>query len=155
MSSKIYSGGLFDGRGKPQPLKVRASASKIVTPEKDIQATFFSWRDMFKRNYPQLNAIFAVPNGIWTFKAVAKSMVRQGMTAGIPDVICAHPSRDGKFHGLFIEFKSETGETSEQQEFFLKYFSDLGYRTAICRNWWTAANLVNEHLGTRIPVYPK
>jgi hypothetical protein len=148
-------GGLFDGRGKPQPLGLRAKAKKEITPEKKIQGKFIAWRNMFKRDFVILNSIFAVPNGIWTFKAVAAAMVAQGMTAGIPDIICLAPSADGKFHGLIIEFKNEEGETSPEQEFFLKFFADLGYRTDVCRAWYAAAQIVNEHLGIKVPVYPK
>lgn len=155
MSSKDFKGGLFDGRGKPQPLELRSKAKNQPTLEKKIQTQFFAWVRMFKRDYPILNSIFAVPNGIWTFKSVAKGMVSQGMTAGIPDVICLAPSHDRLFHAMLIEFKNEVEEPSDEQKFFLKFFADIGYRTSICRNWWTAAHLVNDHLGTKIPVYPK
>jgi hypothetical protein len=149
-------GGLFDGRGKPQPLELRAKAKRPeITPEKKIQAKFIAWRNTHKREFPILNSIFAVPNGIWTFKSIAAAMKSQGMTAGIPDIICLAPSHDRKFHALVIEFKTEIGETSDEQEFFLKFFADLGYRTAICREWWAAAQLVNEHLAIKVPVYPK
>ncbi len=156
MKNANLKGGLFDGRGKPQPLAVREKAKRPeVVPEKKIQAKFIAWRNMFKRDFPILNSIFAVPNGIWTFKAVAKGMVSQGMTAGIPDIICLAPSHDRRYHGLLIEFKNENGETSDEQRFFLQLFSDLGYRTAICRNEWTAAQLANEHLGLKVPITPR
>lgn len=153
--NRNLKGGLFDGRGKPQPLEPRAKAKRSeITPEKKIQMKFIAWRNQHKREFPILQAIFAVPNGIWTFKSVAKGMISQGLTAGIPDIICQAPSHDRNYHALLIEFKTEVGETSPEQEFFLKFFADLGYRTAICRNWWTAAQLVNDHLGIRVPVYP-
>lgn len=155
MSSKTYKGGLFDGRGKPQPLALRESAKREITPEKKIQAKFIAWRNTHQREFPILRSIFAVPNGIWTFKSVAKSMVGQGMTSGIPDIICLAPSYDRKYHGLLIEFKNETGEVTEEQEFFLQFFADLGYRTAIVRTPWEAAQLVNEHLGIKAPIYPR
>jgi hypothetical protein len=56
---------------------------------------------------------------------------------------------------MLIEFKTEVGELSEDQEFFLKFFEDLGYRTAICRTPWGAAQLINEHLGIKVPIYPR
>jgi hypothetical protein len=153
--NKLYKGGLFDGRGKPQPLAMRKGSEKEVTPEKKIQQRFIAWRNMFQRDFPILRSIFAVPNGIWTFKSVAQAMIGQGMTAGIPDIICLAPSHDRKFHALLIEFKTEKGEPSDEQKFFLQFFADLGYRTTICRNEWTAAQLVNEHLGTKVPITPR
>ena len=156
MSSKIYTGGLFDGRGKPQPLGVRAKVKKATPLEKSVQIAFFGWRDVFKRQFPILNCLFSVPNGLWTYPAVAKAAVAQGLTAGIPDVMCMAPSADGRYHGLMIEFKRETtGKPTPEQEFFLKFFSDQGFRTAICRTAHDASLLVNEHLGTNVPVYPR
>lgn len=151
---KIFTGGLFDGRGKPQPLRVSKSAQNPITPEKLIQKAFIAWRDMFKRDYPILNAIFAVPNGFWTEnKAYALEMVRAGLTKGISDLICLAPSADGKYHALLIELKNEVGEESEEQIYFRQFFSSLGYRTEVCRDWWTAAGIVCEHLNIRVPVY--
>ena len=154
---KIFTGGLFDGRGKPQPLRVSKSAQNPITPEKKIQEAFISWRDMFKRQFPILHAIFSVPNGFWTEnKAYAASMIYQGLTAGIQDIICLAPSADGRYHALLIEFKTEGEKNSTQepdQVFFYKFFASLGYRTEVCRDWWTASKIVCEHLNIKVPVY--
>lgn len=156
--NRFLTGGLFDGRGKPQPLKESAKSKNTVRPEKLIQIAFIGWRDMHKSQYPILNAIFAVPNGFWTEnKAYAAAMVKQGLTAGIQDVICLAPSADRKYHGLLIEFKTEDEKNSNQspeQKFFHQFFRDLGYRTEVCRTAYHAGCLVNEHLGLRVPVYP-
>lgn len=154
--NRNLKGGLFDGRGKPQPLALKASKQTIITPEKHIQSAFIRWRDMFKRAYPILNAIFSVPNGIWTHRAIAAAQVAQGLTSGIPDVICLAPSADGKHHALLIEFKTEDLKKSnltEEQEFYRKFFSGLGYRFEVCRDWSRAAGIVCEHLNLKIPVY--
>jgi hypothetical protein len=150
------TGGLFDGRGKPQPLKLSAKAARNITPEKHIQAAFISWRDTFKRQYPILNAIFACPNSIWAKnKSVAQSMVNQGMTRGITDIICLAPSHDKKYFGLLIEFKSETGKQTPEQIYFQDFFNELGYKSVVCRSAFEASTLVNEHLGIKVPIYPR
>lgn len=158
MKNRHLTGGLFDGRGKPQPLRPSAKAKLIVTPEKHIQASFIAWRNIHKRVFPLLNSIFAVPNGFWTEnKAYAAAMVQQGLTAGIPDVICLAPSACGKYHALLIEFKTEalSSEQSDEQIFFHNFFAELGYRTEVCRSPFRASMLVNEHLNIKVPVYPK
>lgn len=117
---------------------------------------FIGWRDVFKRRFPILNAIFAVPNGFWTEnKAYAAAMVKQGLTRGIQDVICLAPAKNGKYHGLLIEFKTEVGTQTDEQIFFHNFFAALGYRTEVCRSAFEASTLVNEHLGLKIPVYPR
>ena len=156
---KIFTGGLFDGRGRPQPLRVSKAAQVTITPEKHIQSSFISWRDTFKKQFPILKAIFAVPNGFWTEnKAYAAAMVKQGLTRGIQDCICLAPSADGKYHALLIEFKTEDEKESvqsEDQQFFHEFFASLGYRTEVCRSWWAAGRIVNEHLNIKVPVYGK
>ncbi|MCD9186746.1 MAG: VRR-NUC domain-containing protein [Pyrinomonadaceae bacterium] len=158
MKNRNLTGGLFDGRGKPQTLKESAKSKKVVTPEKNIQASFIAWRNIHKRQFPILKCIFAVPNGFWTEnKAYAAAMVLQGLTEGIQDVICLSPSADGKYHGLLIEFKteSEKSQQSPEQLFFHEFFASLGYRTEVCRSAFSASVIVNEHLGIRVPIYPR
>lgn len=158
MKNKHLTGGLFDGRGKPQPLRPSAKSQKRITPEKHIQSSFFAWRNIHKRQFPLLKCIFAVPNGFWTEnKAYADAMVQQGLTKGIPDVICLAPSACGKYHALLIEFKTEAAasKTTEEQDFFLRFFAALDYRTEVCRSAYEASVLVNEHLGIKVPIYPR
>ncbi|HEX8289797.1 MAG TPA: VRR-NUC domain-containing protein [Pyrinomonadaceae bacterium] len=143
-------------RGKPQLLKASAKAKRIITPEKHIQASFIAWRNIHKRQFPLLNSIFAVPNGFWTEnKAYANSLIAQGLTAGIQDVICLAPSFDKRFHALLIEFKTEVGEQSSEQIYFHIFFASLGYRTEVCRSAYAASVLVNEHLNIKVPIYPR
>ena len=159
MKNRHLTGGLFDGRGKPQPLRQSAKSKRIVTPEKHIQSAFIAWRDTFKRQFPILNAIFSVPNGFWTEnKAYALAMVRSGLTKGVQDLICLAPSACGKYHGLLWEFKTEDEKNSVQspeQIFFHNFFAGLGYRTEVCRSAYQASMLVNEYLNIKVPVYPR
>lgn len=158
MKNKHLTGGLFDGRGKPQPLKPSAKSQRIITPEKHIQSSFIAWRNIHQRQFPLLKSIFAVPNGFWTEnKAYAAACVASGLTKGIPDVICLAPSECGKYHGLLIEFKTESpaSKTTEEQDFFLEFFASLGYRTEVCRSAYAASVIVNEHLGLKVPIYPR
>lgn len=156
MKNKHLTGGLFDGRGKPQTLKPSAKAKRIITPEKNIQASFIAWRNIHKRQFPILNAIFAVPNGLWAQNgSVAAAQVLQGLTAGIPDIIVLAPSADRKFHALCIEFKTEVGKVSEEQKFFLEFFAKVGIRCEVSRSAYEASVIVNEHLGIKVPIYPR
>lgn len=143
-------------RGKPQPLKESARSKNTVTPEKLIQAAFIGWRDVFKRSFPILNSIFAVPNGYWTEnKAYAAAMIKQGLTRGIQDCICLAPSACGKFHALLLEIKTEIGKQTPEQIFFQEFFTNLGFRSEVCRSAFEASSLVNEHLNLKIPIYPR
>ncbi len=153
-----FNGGLFPKRGKPQPLRESAKSKKAVTPEKNIQMSFVAWRDVHKRQFPILNAIFSVPNGAMFFnKAIATSQIRQGLTKGIQDIICLAPSFDSRYHGLLIEFKTEadTSRQSPEQLYFHDFFASLGYRTEVCRSAYRASTIVVEHLNIKVPIYPR
>lgn len=155
--SKTFTGGLNFITGKCKPLE-KSKSVKIITPEKNIQASFIAWRNIHKRQFPILNAIFAVPNGVWAQNtAVAIAQIKQGLTPGIPDLICLAPSACGKYHGLLIELKTESSlsRTSDEQKFFLEFFASLNYRTEVCRSASQASMLVNEHLNIKVPIYPR
>jgi hypothetical protein len=156
--NKKFNGGLFPKRGKPQPLAESAKSRNTVIPEKLIQKAFIGWRDLFKRQYPILNAIFSVPNGaMLPNKAIAVSQIKQGLTSGIQDVICLAPAHDRSSYGLLIEFKTEAASSkqSDEQVYFHNFFAALGYRTEVCRSAYAASMLVNEHLNIKVPVYPR
>lgn len=159
MKNRNLIGGLFPKNGKPKPLRAStAKAKQIITPEKLIQMAFIGWRDVFRRQYPILNSIFAVPNGYWTEnKNYAASMIAQGLTKGIQDCICLAPSACGKYPALLIEFKTEspTSKQSPEQLFFHNFFASLGYRTEVCRSAHAASQIVNEHLNIKVPIYPR
>ena len=150
MKNRNLTGGLFDGCGKPQPLKESAKSKQTVIPEKIIQASFIYWRDLHKTQYPILNCIFSVPNGLWAQNvAVAKANVRQGLTKGIQDVICLSPSADKKYPGLLIEFKTEdlkNSVQSDEQLYFHDFFANLGYLIVVLRCWEDASDLVIDYL---------
>lgn len=147
-----FKGGFNFQTGNSKPLEKRKSVKEIIPKEKDIQKALFAWKKTHLRECPILNALFAVPNGIWTFKSMAAEMVRQGLTKGIQDVIFLAPSADGKYHGLLIEIKipSEKAVESDEQIYYRHFFAELGFRTEVFRFWEDAAGAIIEHV--RLPI---
>ncbi len=146
--NKNLKGGLFDGRGKPQPLALRASAKREVTPEKNIQQSFFGWVFFNEDRFPILRWFHHIPNGGFRHKATAIAMKHQGVRPGVCD--CFLPvGRHGK-NGLYIEFKSKVGTVSPEQKEFIAFVTSENYRVAICRSTKDAAEVVVEYLGLPI-----
>jgi len=84
---------------------------------------------MLKRDFPILNAIFAVPNGFWTEnKAYAATMVQAGLTKGISDLICLAPLTDGPYYALLIELKMRSVKSPTNKYIFVIFLlrSDTG-----------------------------
>lgn len=151
MNSNFKGGFNFD-TGNSKPLDKRKSVKEIIPKEKDIQKALFVWKKTHVNEIPLLHALFAVPNGIWTFKSMAAEMVRQGLTKGIQDVIFLTPSICGMYHGLLIEFKipSDKAVESDEQIFYRHFFSNIGFRTEVYRCWEDAADTIIDH--ARLPI---
>jgi hypothetical protein len=56
-----------------------------------------------ERKYPELTALYAVPNGAYKSRAMAAKFQREGLKPGVPD-ICLPVARGG-YHALYIEMK--------------------------------------------------
>ena len=73
---------------------------------------------------------FAIPNGGSRHVVEAANLKRQGVTPGVPDVFCAIPLHG--YNGLFIEFKSEKGKTSDNQDKMIDMLNNVGYKCVVC-----------------------
>ena len=142
--NKNFNGGLFPVRGKPQPLKLKAKAKKIITPEKHIQSNFFHWIFNNEKDFPILKWFHHIPNGGFRHKSVAVEMKYQGVRAGVSD--CFLPVGRHGFNGFYLEFKSEIGRLSEHQKEFLEFVKSENYKIAVCRTAKEAAELTIEYL---------
>ena len=71
------------------------------------QATLMDWAALMAGRWPELQLLFHVPNGGARGKAEAARMKRQGVKAGVPDLML--PVARGGYHGLFLEMKAALG----------------------------------------------
>jgi hypothetical protein len=119
--------------------------TKIIYPsEAKIQGDFFSWLKLHERKHPQLALFFSVPNGTFRGPAARRLHAATGLKAGVPDCFLSFPT--GRFHGLYIEFKSKTGRVSSEQARWMENLRGAGYRVELCRSWADAANVVIDYL---------
>ena len=96
------------------------------------QVNFINW---FEYNHPNVK-IFAIPNGGKRHPKVAAELKAEGVKRGIPDLFIP------EWH-LWIEMKKVKGSTtSKEQKAWLKYLSDVGYTTEVCRGFLEAKQFV-------------
>ena len=100
--------------------------------EHDHQVTVFQWAELQERTYPELAALFAVPNGSNKSKAVAGRMRAEGLKSGVPD-ICLPVAR-GKYGALFIEMKDGNKKPTENQVAWMEMLDRFGNCVAICQS---------------------
>lgn len=111
--------------------------------EANLQSECIKW---FNYQFPKLAPLlFAVPNGGSRNKIEAAGLKRQGVRAGVSDLILLFP-RGG--HGaLLIEMKYGKGRQRESQKKWQRVTEAAGYRYVICRSLDEFMGEVRNYLG--------
>lgn len=112
------------------------------------QQKLFTWWHMEHRRLgvPE-QLLFAIPNGGKRDLRTAVRMKREGVQAGIPDMMLAVPRR--AFHGLFIELKQGKGRLSDHQAQALALLQEQGYATAVPYGFQEARAAIEAYLAGR------
>ena len=112
--------------------------------ESGHQEALFSWAAYNMQRLPELEYLHHVPNGGKRDKATAVALKRQGVKAGVPDIVLPVPK--GEYHGLYIELKAGSNKATDNQKKWLKFLRQQGHYTAICYSWQLAAELIERYL---------
>lgn len=114
------------------------------TPYESVeQSTLVAW---FDRTHRALKGrLFAIPNGGKRHRATATQLRREGVRAGVPDLMLPVARRG--YHGLFIEMKRVRGsQTSKEQKDWHVFLREQGYRVEVCKGHQIAMAVINEYL---------
>lgn len=71
--------------------------------EYEEQAAVIEWAHAMRGRWPELDLLYAIPNGARTSWTVAKRLKKTGMKAGVPD-LCLPVAR-GAWHACYLEIK--------------------------------------------------
>ena len=74
----------------------------------------------------------------------AKHLKQQGVKSGVPDLCLPVPR--GQYHGLYIEMKTESGHTSDEQEWWGERLQAHGYVWRVCHGWQAAVAVLEWYL---------
>ena len=108
------------------------------------QAALFCMAAQNREIFPELEWMFAVPNGGERNKIVASKLKAEGVRAGVSDVLLP-VSRHG-YHGLFIEMKKPGGIASDKQLKFGAAMEVNGYKFVICYTWIEAWVEITDYM---------
>ena len=102
------------------------------------QSCFISWIYTQMERHPELNLLFAIPNGVplsdYRGSRAHQNMIAgtrmnilkaEGFRPGVCDLF--FPSARGGYFGMFIEMKTKTGRLSENQKEFIAGVEKQGY----------------------------
>ncbi len=111
-----------------------------LTPTEHQEQTMLCvW--MTKNNIPH----FAIPNGGMRNAKEGFKFKREGVKAGIPDLMIPVPTK--AYHGLFLELKRiHGGRLSDTQAYWLAYFNSVGYHARIANGFDEAVNIITNYL---------
>ena len=115
--------------------------------EAQEQANVIKWsrQPHIRSQWPELALLFHIPNGGTRRDSVeGKHLKQQGVKPGVPDLCLPVPS--GRYHGLFIEMKTDTGRASEAQKWWIERLNAAGYFAQVCHGWESAVRVLEWYL---------
>jgi len=122
---------------------IKKSVSKQLIPsEAEEQRSLIYWCEVMKYQYPDLDLIFAVPNGDLRDKKTAALLSSEGVKSGVPDLILPVPR--GTYHGLYIEMKRSDGGsgTSKNQDKWIERLQKHIYCVKVCWGFEKAKTVI-------------
>lgn len=127
-------------------------SNQIKTSEHDEQVCVIDWCFVNSVKWPELDLIFAVPNGARLASgrdnrtaAIRMNLLKaEGLRPGASDLVL--PSARGGYFGLFLEMKSGSGELSENQKQFLEGIERFGYFGAVAYGADEAIEILQHYL---------
>lgn len=118
---------------------------KTTIKEAQEQAYLFNWAKWNVGQFPELDEMFAIPNGAGKLsKQTCAKLKRTGLKAGVPDIFL--PAIRGGYGGMFIELKSMTGTVQDNQMDWKNRLERNGYFCIIAKGWISAMEQILKYL---------
>ncbi|OUO94787.1 VRR-NUC domain-containing protein [Cloacibacillus sp. An23] len=90
--------------------------------------------------------LWAIPNGGGRHIKTAVDLKREGVRAGVPDLMFAYPHKG--YAGLFIEMKRRKGgRISEEQKRYIELLRAQSYAVVVCKGCDEAFRAITSYLG--------
>lgn len=119
----------------------------LKVKESQIQTAFFNWVRIQEKHDWRFRLIFAVPNGGQRHPAVAAKLKREGVRAGVPDVLILAPGHYAgrEYPGAVIEFKAGRNKLTEDQDATIRTLDKAGYLVSLMRSTDSAIQFVETY----------
>ena len=115
----------------------------MTEQQHQIYVIRWSQQPTIREKYPELAMLFHIANER-SDKVQASILKKMGVKKGVPDLCLPVPS--GKYHGLFIEMKTDTGRASAEQLWWISHLEANGYAAAVCYGWNRAVEVLEWYL---------
>lgn len=124
---------------------MRASEYRLLPTEEEEQTLLFSWVNMQRHTYPELDLLFHIPNEGKRTAQTGARLKAAGLSSGVPD-ICLPVAKCG-YNALFIELKRQKGGTlSKNQKEWLERLLKAGNLAVRCNGFEEAKNVLIKYI---------
>ncbi len=124
---------------------MRASEYRFFPTEEEEQTLLFSWVNMQKNTYPELDLLFHIPNEGKRTAQTGARLKAAGLSSGVPD-ICLPVAKCG-YNALYIEMKRQKGGTlSANQKQWLEKLLKAGNLAVRCNGFEEAKNVLIKYI---------
>ena len=112
--------------------------------EHNEQVTLIQWAQLHEAQMPELEMLYAIPNGGKRHAGTARKLKAEGVKAGVLDINLDVPR--GGFHGLRIEMKYGKNKPTQAQREWIDRYAKHGYCTAVCYSFEDARDAILHYL---------
>lgn len=109
----------------------------------------WSQQPSVRAKWPELALLHHVKNETQEGAARVAVDKAMGVKRGVPDLCLPVPR--GKYHGLYIEMKTETGRTTRDQDWWGEKLLEQGYMWEVCHGWQAAVRTLEWYLNLSAP----
>ena len=115
--------------------------------ENQHQMAVIKWSQhpAIRHQWPELALLFHIPNERHCTPQQGRMLKLMGVKRGVPDLFL--PTPRGRYHGLWIEMKTETGVPTADQKWWGEHLSKQGYMWRVCQGWEAAVSVLVWYLG--------
>ena len=115
--------------------------------EAQHQMNVINWSILHTSEWPELALLHHIPNGGTRDVVEGKHLKQQGVKSGVPDLCLPVPS--GRYHGLYIEMKTDDGRATDAQKWWIERLNAAGYFAQVCHGWESAVRVLEWYLSLR------
>lgn len=108
------------------------------------QAALIHWTRYMTNEYPELDLLFAIPNGGQRSAITGARLKAEGVKPGVPDLFL--PVARGGYHGLFIEMKAGRNGTTGEQDRWIAELAKQMYFVKVCYSTEEAILTIEDYL---------
>lgn len=109
----------------------------------------WSQQPSVREKWPELKLMFHIPNERVCSKQQGRLLKLMGVKPGVPDLFLPVPR--SRYHGLYIEMKTEVGTPSEDQKWWGEQLLAQGYLWEVCYGWQSAVRVLEYYLSLSAP----